>query len=212
MGGGRDRRRRGVGREALAWMRAANPETRVLGFADDAVQAGTQIAGVEALGPVDAAFDGLSTAAAVLAVGSTVARAELDERLTGRGIDLASVMHPTAVLGGRVDVEVGTILGPATVMTVDVRIGRAVIVNYAASVGHDCVVGDHAFIGPGAILAGGVRVGARTWVGIGATIREGITLGADVTVGAGAVVVHDVPDGLTVAGVPARPMPPPVRG
>ena len=33
-----------------------------------------------------------------------------------------------------------------------------------------------------------------------------IALGAGVTVGANAVVIHDVPPGVTVVGVPARPV------
>jgi hypothetical protein len=37
-------------------------------------------------------------------------------------------------------------------------------------------------------------------------ILDGITIGDDVTIGAGAVVTKDVPDGVTVLGVPARPI------
>jgi acetyltransferase-like isoleucine patch superfamily enzyme len=41
-------------------------------------------------------------------------------------------------------------------------------------------------------------------VGSGATILCGVTIGENALVGAGSVVTHDVPDGVTVAGVPAR--------
>jgi acetyltransferase-like isoleucine patch superfamily enzyme len=41
-------------------------------------------------------------------------------------------------------------------------------------------------------------------VGSGATILCGITIGAGACVGAGSVVTRDVPDGVTVAGNPAR--------
>jgi acetyltransferase-like isoleucine patch superfamily enzyme len=50
-----------------------------------------------------------------------------------------------------------------------------------------------------------VRKGAS--IGSGAVILCGLTIGAGARVGAGAVVVADVPDGGTVAGVPARPLP-----
>jgi acetyltransferase-like isoleucine patch superfamily enzyme len=51
-----------------------------------------------------------------------------------------------------------------------------------------------------------VREGAS--LGSGAVILCGVTIGKSATVGAGAVVTRDVADGATVAGVPARLMPP----
>jgi acetyltransferase-like isoleucine patch superfamily enzyme len=41
-------------------------------------------------------------------------------------------------------------------------------------------------------------------LGTGAVILCGVTIGERAMIGAGAVVTHDVPDGATVAGVPAR--------
>ena len=60
---------------------------------------------------------------------------------------------------------------------------------------------------PGARLAGEVQMGGRSWIGIGASVIQQIRIGADVTVGAGAAVVHNLPDGVTAAGVPARVLP-----
>jgi len=49
-----------------------------------------------------------------------------------------------------------------------------------------------------------VEIGDRSWIGIGASVIQQIRIGADVIVGAGAAVVHDLPDGVTAVGVPAR--------
>ena len=41
------------------------------------------------------------------------------------------------------------------------------------------------------------------WTGLNSTLRK-VLVGNNVIVGAGAVVIHDVPDGDIVAGVPAK--------
>ncbi len=50
-------------------------------------------------------------------------------------------------------------------------------------------------------------------IGSGSLMVAPVTIGADATVGAGAVVTkqHDVADGQTVVGVPARPLTPKSR-
>lgn len=49
-----------------------------------------------------------------------------------------------------------------------------------------------------------VVVGTNTWIGAKATITAGTTIGPGAVVAGSAVVVHDVPPGATVAGVPAQ--------
>src|SRR5436190_20302071 len=43
-------------------------------------------------------------------------------------------------------------------------------------------------------------------IGTSATILCGVTIGENAVIGAGSVVTHDVPDGTTVLGNPARPV------
>jgi serine O-acetyltransferase len=99
-----------------------------------------------------------------------------------------------------------------------------------------CVIGVHAEFGPGLVLIHPVgivinsstRGGRNVWlesgvvigenrgrspvladdifVGAGAKIIGGIVLGAGARVGANAVVLKDVEPGITVVGIPARPI------
>lgn len=50
-------------------------------------------------------------------------------------------------------------------------------------------------------------VGDRVFLGAGAKVIGAITIGDDAVVGANAVVTRDVAPGVTVVGVPARPIP-----
>ena len=49
-----------------------------------------------------------------------------------------------------------------------------------------------------------VLIKEGAWIGAHCCILRGVTIGRHSVVGAGAVVTRDVPDGATVAGVPAR--------
>lgn len=51
---------------------------------------------------------------------------------------------------------------------------------------------------------GKVKIGNNVYVGNNAMIMPGITIGNDVVIGAGAIVTKNVPDGVVVAGNPAK--------
>ncbi|HXK78057.1 MAG TPA: DapH/DapD/GlmU-related protein, partial [Oscillospiraceae bacterium] len=53
-------------------------------------------------------------------------------------------------------------------------------------------------------LAFPIKIGNRVWIGGGAFINPGVTVGDDAVIASGAVVIHDVPAGALVAGVPAE--------
>ena len=196
----------GMGREAAAWVDDADHGRELVGFLDDdPATHGATVARLPVLGGVDWLADHRDVEV-VLAIGAPIARDAVLSRLDALGQRLATVVHPSAYVGPRVQVEDGAIVCPGVVLTCDIEVGRAAILNYGAQVGHDGVIGRCAFVAPGANLGGNVTVGACADVGIGASVIQGRSIGERAVVGAGAVVIRDVPAETTVVGVPAAPL------
>jgi UDP-perosamine 4-acetyltransferase len=142
-------------------------------------------------------------------VGS-VGNADLRRRLFMLGkahrLEPLTIIHPQAVVSPSAHLGEGTVVFAGAVINAEARIGENVIINTGAIVEHDCMIGDHAHIATGARLAGAVTVGAGAHIGAGATVRQRIKIGENAVVGAGAVVVKNVVDGITVIGIPAKPL------
>lgn len=117
---------------------------------------------------------------------------------------LHSIHHSKASISPFSLIGPGSFLAAHSVVAPNTCLGRGVIVNHGAVIDHDCILDDACHVAPNATLAGAVRLGKRVLVGAGANILPGITIGDDAVIGAGAVILHDVPGGLTVTGVPSR--------
>jgi len=148
--------------------------------------------------------DGL--AGVVIAIGNNATRLRRQQELAGAGLPIVSVIHPSAVVSESATVGIGSVIFACAVVGAFASIGEGCIVNTGATIDHDCVLADGVHLSPGAHLGGEVRVGEASWLGIGCAVRHGLVIGSGVMVGAGAAVVADVEDGLTVVGVPARPL------
>lgn len=85
-------------------------------------------------------------------------------------------------------------------------IGEGTKIGQLVDIGHNAHIGKHVFISVGVIVSGSAIIGNFSWLSPGCCIKDGIKIGKRVTVGMGAVVIKDVPNGLTVVGVPARPL------
>jgi sugar O-acyltransferase (sialic acid O-acetyltransferase NeuD family) len=135
---------------------------------------------------------------------STELRKSVYARFREKQYVFEAVIHPSASIAPDVHAGDGLQVMAGAVVQTGVRLGENVILNTGTIIDHDCVIGDHAHVAPGAILSGGVHLDQGVHVGTGASIIQGIRVGAGSTVGAGAVVLHDVPGGITVVGVPAK--------
>jgi sugar O-acyltransferase (sialic acid O-acetyltransferase NeuD family) len=140
----------------------------------------------------------------IVAIGSNRARIAVAQWLIDNRFDLVSAIHPSAQIGRGVEVAGGTVIMAGAIVNSDSRIGRNVIVNTQASIDHDCTVGDGAHIAPGTVLCGTVSIGCGSFICAGSTVIPNLTVGRNVVIGAGSTVIRDVPDGLLVAGSPAK--------
>lgn len=139
---------------------------------------------------------------AIVAIGSPQVRKKIVERLKVKSF--CTTIHPSAIISPRSKIDEGSVIMQGAIVQSCARIGKHSIINTGASVDHDCNVGDYVHIAPHATLCGAVEVGDGTWIGAGAVVKQCVKIGSNVIVGAGAVVVKDVPDGVTVVGVPAK--------
>ena len=142
----------------------------------------------------------------IVAIGDNHKRLELTLELQRAGFNPVTLIHPEAVVARSVRIETGTVIFAQAVVQADARVGTAVIINTAATVDHDCVIGKGTHLSPGSHLGGEVKVGDYSWLGMGAVVINRVTIGQGVTVGAGSCVIDDLPDKVTVVGVPARPV------
>lgn len=194
------------------------PIWNFVGFLDDnQALHGTAVHGYPVLGDLTWLLHN-PTAALVIGVGNPAARKRIVEQARAMGHRLfATLIHPSAQVGGRVSVGEGTVICAGAVVTVDVQIGRFVIINVGSTVSHDSILEDYVTLAPGTHIPGRVRLCEGVDVGTSATVLPGRTVGPWAVVGAGAVVTKDVPANATVVGVPARilsrpPDTPPCRG
>ena len=187
---------------------AAHDGARAVGFVDaNPSLHGTRVLDLPVIGTLEElSIRGIRRVA--MGIGNNAARRRAFARVLELGLQPVTAVHPSAVLSAHATVGRGTVVMANAAINVAAEIGENVIVNTGSSIDHHCAVGAHAHIAPGAVLAGNVRIGEETLVGAGAVVIPGISIGARCVVGAGAVVTANVPDGLTVAGVPARPIAP----
>lgn len=178
-----------------------------IGFLNDVETIGTDIAGYAVLGPF-ASWRDLPMATQFIA--PLHKAKQMHMRATSiRGLGIprarwATLLDPQAVLADDVSYGVGVLAAAGCSVLSGTRLGDHIALRNGAHVSHDCTIGDFVMIGANAVVCGYATVREGAHVAPGAVVRDSATVGRYSVVGLGAVVIEDVPDGMIVAGNPAR--------
>jgi acetyltransferase-like isoleucine patch superfamily enzyme len=141
-----------------------------------------------------------------------------------------SVIYAGSVIGNGFQTGHGTLIrefneigdrvsvGSHSVVEHRVRLADGVRIHSGAFIPEFSVLEEGAWVGPNVVFTNatyplsraaksvlrGPQLKAGAKIGANATLLAGVVIGVNSLVGAGAVVVRDVPDGVAVAGNPAR--------
>lgn len=152
-----------------------------------------------------------SEAKIVGAIGPPKIRERVMEKASAAGFEFETIIHPRTEYSRWIEIGDGTVICAGNILTTNIKIGKHVQINLDCTIGHNVIMADYTTLAPGVHVSGYVYFGKRVYVGTGAVIINGtedhpIEIGDDVVIGAGAVVTKSVDPGLTVVGVPARPL------
>lgn len=159
---------------------------------------------IEIIGKSNDAFSYINDYDIFVAIGNNKTRERIQTQLEMAGANISTLIHPSAIIGEKVEVGIGTVVMAGVVINCCSSIGEGCIVNTGAVIEHDNVIEDYVHISPGARLAGTVIVGKGSWLGIGTIVSNNVNIISSCKVGAGAVVVKDITEPGTYVGVPVR--------
>ena len=127
-------------------------------------------------------------------------------------IDIEARIEPGAIIRDRVSIGKNAVIMMGAVLNIGAEIGEGTMVDMNAVVGARGKLGKRVHLGAGAVVAGVLEppskdpceIGDDVLIGANSVILEGVKIGKGSVVAAGSVVIEDVPEGVVVAGSPAK--------
>lgn len=139
----------------------------------------------------------------IVAFGSIEPRRRYCNEIARLGLKTTNLIDRTAVIEDGASIGSGNFIGKFAVIYASAVIGDNNIINCKAICATDSKIGDNNNISLGCNICGGVTIEDDCYVGCQASVVSGVIVKSGSTIAAGAVVLHDVPKGEFVAGVPA---------
>lgn len=160
--------------------------------------------GIEVIGKFSDIFDKINDYEVIVGIGDNELRSKIQIQLRETNAKIATLVHPSSIIGTDVTIGEGTVIMAGTVINCCTSIAKGCIINTGATIDHDCTIEDYVHIGPGASLAGTVAVGRGSVIGIGSIISNNVNICNNCVTGAGTVVVRDIKEAGTYVGIPAK--------
>jgi sugar O-acyltransferase (sialic acid O-acetyltransferase NeuD family) len=197
------------GRNIAEILEAGQGTGPLAGYLDDTKPVGERVLGHPVLDGFAALRDPafVRDHAWVVAIGDNLIRRDLSRALADAGAAIVSAVHRTAFISRAATLGRGLFIGPLSSVGTGSTIEDWSVIEGHGRVGADVHIGEAAFLGPGTLITGGSSIGASAFLGAGTVIGNTVSVGANCVVGANSFVIHDLPDGTTAYGSPARPAP-----
>lgn len=127
-------------------------------------------------------------------------------------LEVDARIEPGAVIRDRVSIGKNAVIMMGAVINIGAEVGEGTMVDMNAVIGARGKLGKRVHLGAGAVVAGVLeppskepcQIGDDVLIGANAVILEGVKIGKGSVVAAGSVVTQDVPEGVVVAGSPAK--------
>jgi sugar O-acyltransferase (sialic acid O-acetyltransferase NeuD family) len=164
---------------AVAEIVLATRQYQLAGFLDDASPRLGRLWDLPVFGPTSAIEECRTQADAVIvAIGNNRVRENAHVSLRRAGFEIATVIHPRAIVSARAMVGCGCTIMMGALVGTEAELGEGVILNTGAVVDHHCRVEDFGHVGTNASMAGGSVLGRGAWMQAGSALGYGVRIPA----------------------------------
>jgi len=191
-----------LAKEALGY----NTEYSIKGFLDDNLES---LNGYEGMPPIIGTisdYEPQKDDLFVCALGDVATKKRCVETVLRKGGKFTTLIHPTASIAPDSKIGNGCVIMHRATIGSDAVIGDFALVLVASIVAHDCRVGNFSRLDCFTVMVGGTIIKEEVTVHTSAVINHHVIVGKKAQVGACSLVIRNVKDGITVFGIPARPI------
>ncbi|MBS6559183.1 MAG: NeuD/PglB/VioB family sugar acetyltransferase [Clostridiales bacterium] len=126
------------------------------------------------------------------------------DKIIDKGLNVINIIDSSAIISSSARIGIGNFVGKMAVINADAEIGNNNIINTKALIEHECKVGDHNHLSTNSVINGNVIVEDSIFMGSSSVCNGQLKIGHGSVIGSGSVIIEDVPEMVTVVGVPAR--------